>query len=289
MMLLPASSNSTLSRSTHYASTVARLAVRALYAELTLYPKPGLVSLVDNGSHRDMDAATFMRSIFALRHYFRDITLAGARSVRFDQLVVLGIAAERRMMAATGGINTHRGAVFALGMLCASAGQMHARALPASAEVLRSILRECWGEALARHAAHDVPLSNGRRAAQRYAVGGARDEAAFGFPSVFQVALPVMCATLGTGRGMVLARIDALFALMASMDDTNILHRGGAAGAVLVRSAAQRFLAMGGTANPGWKAEALACHRSFTERSLSPGGAADLLAAACLVWQLAVL
>lgn len=275
-----------VSSSTLFARTVARMAVRALYAELTLYPKPGLVSLVDNGSHQDMNAATFMRSLFSLRHYFRDITLAGFRGAEFSQLVRLGITAESRMMAATDGINTHRGAIFALGMLCASAGQVHARGLPFSPDRLRTVLRDCWGSALAVHAAQDAPPSHGRRAAQRYAVGGARDEAALGFPSVFQVALPALRAALEAGRGPVPARVDALFALMASMDDTNVLHRGGAAGAVFVRTAAQRFMALGGTGHPDWRDEALDCHQAFTVRGLSPGGAADLVAAACLVQHL---
>lgn len=278
-----------LDRATQFSRKLARMAVRSLYAELTLYPKPGLVSLVDNGSHGDMDASTFMRSLFALRHYFKDITEAGGRGAEFSELVGLGIAAERRMLAATGGINTHRGAIFALGMLCAAAGQAHARERGTDPDRLRAVLRECWGGALAEHAAQVAPLSNGLRAAQRYAVGGARDEAALGFPSVFGVALPALLAALEAGRGMVPARIDALFSLMASMDDTNVLHRGGAAGAVFVRVAAQRFLAVGGTSHPQWKAAALACHQLFTSRRLSPGGAADLLAATCLVQHLASL
>ena len=289
MMLAPLRTPEALDCRKRFSRTVARLAVRSLYAELTLYPKPGLVSLVDNGSHGDMNASTFVRSMFALRHYFRDITHAGSRSAEFGELVSLGIAAERRMLAATAGINTHRGAIFALGMLCAAAGQVHARGLAASPERLRAVLHEHWGAALAEHAAQHAPFSHGRRAAQRYAVGGARDEAALGFPCVFQVALPAMRAALQAGREVGAARIDALFSLMASMDDTNVLHRGGAAGAVFVRVEAQRFMALGGTARPDWKDVALTCHQQFTARRLSPGGAADLLAATCLVQHLASL
>jgi hypothetical protein len=104
-----------------YARAVARLAVRSLHEELCLYPKPGLVSLVDTGSHDDMDAVTFMRSLFSLRHYFKKICLAGWDNAPFAQLKQLGIAAEAAMLKATRGINTHRGAIFSLGMLCATA------------------------------------------------------------------------------------------------------------------------------------------------------------------------
>ena len=89
---------------------------------MILYPKPGLVSLVDNGSHTDMNAATFMRSLFALRHYFAAICRAGAQAAPFSDLRRLGMAAERRMLAATGGVNTHRGAIFSIGLLCAASG-----------------------------------------------------------------------------------------------------------------------------------------------------------------------
>ena len=104
--------------------------MRSLYDELSLYPKPGLVSLVDNGSHCDMDAGTFMRSLFALRRYFFHIAAAGAANAPFSELKRLGIAAERRMLAATGGVNTHRGAIFCIGMLCAAAGRCKALGLP---------------------------------------------------------------------------------------------------------------------------------------------------------------
>ena len=109
-------------------SLVALEAIRSLYAELALYPKPGLVSLVDNGSHDDMDATTFMRSIASLRSYFRQITQAGAGDADFPALAALGIAAERHMLTATGGVNTHRGAIFCLGLLCAAGGRAFANA-----------------------------------------------------------------------------------------------------------------------------------------------------------------
>ena len=104
------------------ARRIALLAVRSLYRELALYPKPGLVSFRDNGAHRDMDAATFVRSLFSLRGYFAAIAAAGMRAARFAELQQLGLTAESRMLRATRGINTHRGAIFTHGMLAAAAG-----------------------------------------------------------------------------------------------------------------------------------------------------------------------
>lgn len=262
---------------------IARLALRSLYAELVLYPKPGLVSKVDNGSHTDMTAATFMRSLFALRRYFSDITAAGMADAPFYVLKELGIAAERRMLRATGGINTHRGAIFCLGMLCAAIGRCQARGEAPTAHRIGELLRTCWGPALGAHSIDTGAGSHGVTALLRYAASGAREEGARGFPSVFEVGLPALRRALGAGRGMREARIDALFALMAHISDTNVIHRGGLEGALSVRRQARAFVARGGTAAPDWEARALACHRNFVAARLSPGGAADLLGAVCLV------
>jgi triphosphoribosyl-dephospho-CoA synthase len=102
-------------------AALGRAAIVSLYDELALEPKPGLVSFADTGSHDDMDAGTFLRSLFALRHFFVHAAAQGAASAEFAPLEALGVAAETRMLRATGGVNTHRGAIFTLGLLCAAA------------------------------------------------------------------------------------------------------------------------------------------------------------------------
>lgn len=266
-----------------FAGRIARLAVRSLYAELALYPKPGLVSPYDNGSHTDMTAETFMRSLFALRRYFSDITQAGMMDAPFHVLKRLGIEAEARMLRATAGINTHRGAIFCLGMLCAAIGRCRASGAALTANAVQSMLRQCWGRELGAHSVDAGASSHGAQAQLAYAASGAREEGALGFPSVFDIGLPALRRTLAAGRGMREARIDALFALMAHISDTNVYHRGGPDGALTVRRQARAFVARGGSACPDWEARALACHHSFVAARLSPGGAADLLGAACLL------
>lgn len=280
-----------------FCRTLARLALRGLHQELVLYPKPGLVSPVDNGSHADMDAATFMRSLFSLRHYFFHIAEAGLQAAPFRQLQRLAIDAEARMLRATGGVNTHRGAIFALGMLCAAMAYCRGRGIALNEAAIRAALLIQWGDALAGHTCVEAggseqagaAASHGQRVAAAHAVGGAREEGALGFPSVFEVALPRLRATLAQGRGWHEAKIDALFALMGHLSDTNVYHRGGARGAAFVRRRSIAFLAAGGTAHPAWRDAALACHHAFVERRLSPGGAADMLAAACLLHQVCTL
>lgn len=258
---------------------IGRAAIAALYDELALAPKPGLVSFVDAGSHSDMDATTFMRSLFALRHYFRDAARLGGEGVPFGELEALGIAAEARMLRATSGANTHRGAVFTLGLLCAAAGRLGA---PSNAVALRETLLENWGEALDSRRHRGAP-SNGRSAVQALGLRGAGEEAALGFPVLFEHALPALARARQCGLDDRHARLQTLFEIMAVLDDTNLAHRGGAAGLRFAQAQAQRFLCGGGAMGPDALVRAGHIHRNFVARRLSPGGAADVLAAASLV------
>lgn len=262
-----------------YARTIRNAAVRALQEEVITYPKPGLVSLVDTGSHADMDATTFARSTLALRHYFSRIAVAGAQSVPFAVLRRLGVEAEIGMLRATRGINTHRGAIFNLGLLAAAAGYRAQHGTDAG--TLGAIVQACWGEDLARH--RRDAASHGSRASAMHGVGGAKTEALCGFPSLYEIALPAYRSVLDAGLSANQARVQAFFALLARLDDTNLLHRGGVAGLAFARAEARRFLAAGGVHMPTWRTRAIALHRAFCARRLSPGGSADLLAACLLV------
>ena len=269
--------------------SIARSAVRALYAEVALEPKPGLVTFRDNGSHTDMTAGTFLKSLFALRHYFGHMADAGARGAAFAELQTRGLQAEARMLRATGGINTHRGAVFALGLLCAAAGQLVAQRQPFRDAALRTTLLSQWGEALQHRsaaAALAVPASNGQLAARRFNLRSAGEEAALGMPTLFEVTLPVLRNTLQSGHGLRAARVQAFFATMAVLDDTNTAHRGGSEGAQFVKDAAHAFLQSGGVNQPDWVNQARRLHAAFVARRLSPGGSADVLACACWLHEL---
>jgi triphosphoribosyl-dephospho-CoA synthase len=274
-----------LQRQSRQWQDTARQAVRALYAELALEPKPGLVSFRDNGSHTDMQANTFVRSLFALRHYFGQIAQAGARGAPFETLQALGVAAEARMLKATGGINTHRGAVFALGLLCAAAGRLTAEGQPCTARAVRAALLQHWGMALqlrAENAARQPPRSHGQHAARALGLRSAGQEAAQGFPTLFTVTLPALQQALQRGHAQRAARVQALFATMAVLDDTNVAHRGGMPGVAFVKTSADAFVRAGGVGQPDWLAQARAMHSACVAQNLSPGGSADVLAAA--IW-----
>jgi triphosphoribosyl-dephospho-CoA synthase len=251
-------------------------AERALLLEVETWPKPGLVSHVDRGSHDDMDAAMFRASAAAIAPYFRTLTEVGAHGCGMGRLRVIGLEAEAAMFAATSGINTHRGAIFGLGLLCAGAGaRAVGRTKPGMS--LGKIVAWLWGEAIT-----DGPVllhSHGSTVRRRFGAGGARMEAARGFPSVYQVGLPALRRGRRSARGdEEAARVEACFALIAAIEDTNLLHRGGLAGLRFAQSAARQFLDQGGVASSHWRERARSIHGGFVARRLSPGGSADLLA-----------
>lgn len=257
--------------------------MRALHRELVCYPKPGLVSRIDNGSHDDMTAATFMRSLFSLRHYFCQMALASASRTPFTLLRTLGLEAEQRMARATGGANTHRGAIFSLGLLAAAAGRLLRAGHTISGCALGNTVRHNWGDAIRASATASAPASHGLLMTARYRVGGARSEAAAGFPHVFDVGLPALVTELRNSNDIDRAMVHCFFNLMTTLPDTNLLYRGGGGGLRFAQSAANEFLARGGTARADWRKQAIAIHRAFVARRLSPGGSADLLAATVFV------
>lgn len=264
---------------------LARTAVQALYDELEAYPKPGLVSPVDSGAHADMDFALMCRSADSLLQPFTDLAAAGRAGRSFEAaLMPLGMAAERRMLEVTGGVNTHRGAIFSLGMMVAAMARTPASDGVRSPQAVQSVLLREWGEALAVHAARGISASSHGAAVQRQTGrDGARREAALGFPGIFAVGVPTYRAALATGLDGNAACIQTLFALMVAVDDTTALYRGGVAAGEFVRRSASAFLARGGCHRDDWFAEAERLHRDFTARNLSAGGCADLLAATLFV------
>lgn len=264
------------------AAKLATLAVRALYYELALYPKPGLVSFVDSGSHQDMNAHTFMRSLFSLRRYFYDIACAAYHGADFSKLKALGIRAEQRMLQATGGINTHRGAIFILGLLIAAIASCQFEYRTDLARIPLHI-KQRWGQALMEHAG--APHSHGKAVLRKFNLSGARGEVLAGFPSIFKLGLPVLKAASQNGASLQQSYLNCFFHLLAEVNDTNILYRSGREGLAFVQAAARQFLARGGVAAADYVLQAKKIHQQCIKRNISPGGTADLLAACILLSQ----
>lgn len=244
------------------AQRLAELAVQALLEEVDQTPKPGLVDRNNRGAHQDMDRDLFHRSARSLLPYFRRaVTLGLERADCMGSLQKAGLAAERVMLAETGGVNTHRGAVYAFGLILAAMGSRLAR----GGDVFAG------AAALAESGLPPAAGSHGQRARQRYGAPGARGEALAGFPHARHA-----WAALARPGG----RDAALLTLLAEVEDTNLLHRGGPAGLAFVREEARSILA---GPQAAWNSRLEELDGACIARNLSPGGSADLLALALLL------
>ncbi|MDF0605452.1 triphosphoribosyl-dephospho-CoA synthase [Neisseriaceae bacterium TC5R-5] len=262
-------------------AALATAAVRALISEASLSPKPGLVDQRGGGAHQDMDWWLLCRSARALQPGL----LAMAQAAQeLDDLASLrraigrhGRDAEAAMLAVTGGINTHRGAIWALGLLLTAAAHWP------EAGVAELTQRAAQLARLPDSGLEQQPAHPGARACQQYGVGGARAQAMAGFPQVMQAGLPTLRHTRQAGAGEACAQLDALLAIMAQLDDTCLLARGGVAGLQLAQQGAAAVLQAGGSASATGRVLLQQLDRQLLARRLSPGGAADLLAATLLL------
>lgn len=255
---------------------VAALAEEALLRELELTPKPGLVDKDNNGSHRDMDYRLFQKSITAISPWFRVFADQGGHYAHLpvDQqlqlLRPLGIACEQAMFAATGGVNTHKGGVFSLGLLCFAAGRIQAQGQWFSHERLcDEVSKMCQGlvagELVGRN--EKEMTTAGERLFRRYGLRGARGEAESGFATVRHHVLPFWYQETEVRQ-----LHSALLRLMAVNPDSNLVSRGGPDGLAFVQNYAAELL------KNGWARHDLcAMDKILISRNLSPGGSADLL------------
>ena len=244
---------------------VPSLAEEALWQELALTPKPGLVDRRNNGAHRDMDHALFARSIEAITPWFsRFAELGNAFShlpvnEQLRRIRPMGIACEQAMYAAMGGVNTHKGGVFSLGLLCFAAGRLGE---VSQASLCREVSAICQGLVASELSTRTTQATAGERQFHQFGLTGARGEAESGFATVRQ-------ALTGWNRRHLHT---LLLRLMAVNPDSNLVSRGGMSGLRYVQDYAQRLLA------EGWDEDALAeMDDALIARNLSPGGSADLL------------
>lgn len=224
------------------AERLADLAVQALIDEADLSPKPGLVDRRGNGAHSDLHLGLMHASAHALWPAFKAMAEAAQEVGEVGQplretLGQLGRDGEADMLRVTGGVNTHRGAIWALGLLSAAA------ALQADAPDSRGVA--ATAAALARLSDPAAPVtsdSHGARVCRRYGVLGAREQAQYGFPAVIEHGLPQLLASRRAGAGEQNARLDALLAIMSSLTDTCVLHRAGLEGLTRMQAGARAVL-----------------------------------------------
>lgn len=270
--------------------TIVSYAENALWLEVALTPKPGLVDRKTNGAHNDMDFTTFVHSIVSLQPFLKNYFETGYHhtgtlSELLVQLRQSGCLAENAMLSATGGINTHKGANFSFAILLGATGkylqQKKNPACPFSSADTQAILR------LASEIAKPVlvqdfqlldskeKLSHGEKLYLEKGSTGIRGEAAAGYPNLANYLMPYLRVNRHQKTDILLLR--SLIYLMSEVEDSNLLHRGGIEALTTVRQESKKIH----QANLSEKEllnELVLYDTLLTERHLSPGGSADLLA-----------
>lgn len=264
----------------------AQMALQSLMYEVAVTPKPGLVDCANNGSHRDMDIFTFQRSIAALAPYFSECVRIG-RNTRglkpCDTLSAMrfcGKMAEGRMFAATNGVNTHKGAVFSMGLLCGALGRLD-RSEWKSPEKILTVCADMSSELMGDF--DNAENTIGQNLYREYGITGIRGQAAAGYPAVLNTGLPKLEEGLARGINFNESACAALLAMTAQTVDTNMIHRGGIEAQ---RRKAEEIAALL-EKEPFPKRETLEkLDKDFITENLSPGGCADLLSMTFMLWLL---
>ena len=288
-----------LKRSRMSSYMIGRLCRLAMLLEVYTTPKPGLVDRNNNGAHRDMDVKLFELSTETLEPFFVEFAVTGRELYEEAPEDILrcirpiGIRAERAMLAATGGVNTHKGMIFSLGILATAAGYCIARSgrRPVS---LDGILKTAGGIAAPawKHDFRNMALEEyhiptaGEKQFRQYGIGGIRKEAADGFPSVVQHAWPILANALDREIDWNQAGAMALLSLIANVTDTNMVKRSSVEEAESLR---ERVKAMLEDPAGVTESQVLELDQEFIRNNISPGGCADLLALTYFLYELALL
>ena len=240
---------------------VADLAERALRLELDTTPKPGLVDRQDNGAHKDMDYALMSKSISALRPYLTRLAVESAKDIDPAKIKEIGIEAEKAMLKATGGVNTHKGALFCIGLSVAAASNL--------ASATGSVEAYSFKELVSR-AASEIPSARGTHGAEAkrsFKAVGALENARAAYPELFTDWLPYYRSL----EGDPFRCHKTLLHIMTTLDDTNILHRRGAEGLAHAEAEAARLL------EDFSESGLSSLNKDFIRENISPGGSADML------------
>ena len=240
---------------------IADLAERSLRQELDTTPKPGLVDKQDNGAHKDMDYALMSASISALRPYLTKIAVRSAAEVNAAGIMPIGVEAEAAMLKATGGVNTHKGALFCIGLSIAAASFLACSTGTVEADSFRELVSRTASRIPSARSTH------GAEAKRNFKVGGALDNAREAYPELFTAWLPYYRSLEGDPYRC----HKTLLYIMTELDDTNVLHRRGAEGLAHTKSEAASLLkdfSMSGLSS---------LNKDFIRENISPGGSADML------------
>lgn len=261
-------------------SKIAENAVKALLYEVSTCPKPGLVDPMSSGPHPDMDVYLFIDSSLSLEDYFKQAVSIGQNFdgnnliKMFDQLRAAEIKAEKKMLESTHGVNTHKGAIFALGIfVCARSYQtVHGGDL---FEIIKAMTNHLVERDLGHTFQQQTKLTAGEKQFAKYGLGGARAEAEAGYPVIKETALPFLKTSTGSIKERLL---DTLMKIATVTDDSNLIKRAGEAEIVAwLHKVARHYLDLGGYKTKEGKKYLQELNAIFLKKNYSLGGCADLL------------
>lgn len=253
-------------------------AIRAMLYEVSVTPKPGLVDLSSQGSHPDMDVFLFINSAESLRTYFSelyDISSTWTKSLPelFKVIRNLGIVAEKKMLEATDKVNTHKGAIFSLGILFTAHVYQKHRALNLREIICQMLVGLTKNDF--KRLKYKKDLTAGEAQFLTYGILGIRGEAEAGFPSVFDIALPYLRESSGTTNRRLL---DTFMTLASVIEDTNLLKRAVNLSVFpYLKDKTKYYFELGGAQSENGMHYLYQMDKEFTEKHLTLGGTADLL------------
>lgn len=266
---------------------IAQAAHQSLILEVRTTPKPGLVDQNNTGSHKDMDLPLFLKSADALQLYFLECAQIGIHyqdrpEHMLSFLRPLGMRAEQDMYQATCQVNTHKGAIFSMGIFCAVAGYLHQHGQKKDSvhyfSDFSDTCRRICGHLMDdfKHISALSPRTNGEQLYLLHKITGIRGEAALGFPSVFRIGFPAYKKYCREGLSSLDAGACTLLHLIAVAEDTNIISRSSYETYLAIRQALASYLR---TASASEILSVLPeMDQIFISRNISPGGCADMLA-----------
>lgn len=263
----------------------AQLATKALIKEICLSPKPGLVDMNNSGAHRDMNFQTFVHSITAISVWFERFYQYGKMSALHNKQQFLagirpiGIECEQAMYQATNQVNTHKGGIFAFGLLLGAIGKLTELGLPINTQsICYEVSAFCHGIVTNELKQNNQTNSIGEKLFKLHKLPGARGEAESGYAIVRNISLPVYQAMQNNGHNEETSLLQAMLHLLAYNQDTNLVSRGGLAGLAFVQQQAQKIINQGGITHPNGLKDLYQLDKELIKRNLSPGGSADLIA-----------
>lgn len=273
-----------------YANYIASLAQKAILYEVSTTPKPGLVDRNDSGSHKDMDFFTFISSSCSLYKGFYDCAMAGIlfEETDYEKLLdtirPIGIECEKAMFHATEGVNTHKGIIFSLGILCSLVGNLYSKfnittfsaqnVCEMASKMTKNIIVKDFNEIK-----NKTKLTHGEFLYKEYGFKGIRGEVESGFKTVISYGLPIMKSwNINQNLEKNELFLEILLNLMAYSEDTNVVSRAGIEGLQYVQNTSKNFLINGGIKQKYAHEKLFSMNEDFIKRNISPGGSADLLA-----------